>query len=55
MLKCKQVAKADRAVASDTESAFNTSAAPSPNLLRKQYPIRNRPRKFVYKPQQSAD
>ena len=42
MLKCKQRAKAHRTDASDTESAFNTSAAPSPNLLRKQYPLRNR-------------
>ena len=37
MLKCKQRAKAHRTDASDTETAFNTSAAPSPNLLRKQY------------------
>ena len=42
MLKCKQRAKAHRTDASHTESAFNTSAAPSPNLLRKQYPLRNR-------------
>ena len=42
MLKSKQRAKAHRTDASDTESAFNTSAAPSPNLLRKQYPLRNR-------------
>ena len=42
MLKCKQRAKANRLDASDIESAFNTSAAPSPNLLRKQYPLRNR-------------
>ena len=42
MLKCKQRAKAHRTDAIDTESAFNTSAAPSPNLLRKQYPLRNR-------------
>ena len=42
MLKCKQRAKAHRTDASDTESAFNTSAAPPPNLLRKQYPLRNR-------------
>ena len=41
MLKCNQRAKAHRTVASDTESAFNTSAAPSPNLLKKQYPLRN--------------
>ena len=42
MLKCKQRAKAHRLDASDIESAFKTSAAPSPNLLRKQYPLRNR-------------
>ena len=42
LLKCKQRAKAQRADASDTESVFNTSAAPSPILLRKQYPLRNR-------------
>ena len=42
MLKCKQRAKAHRTDASDTESAFKTSAAPFPNLLRKQYPLRNR-------------
>ena len=31
--------------ASDTECAFNASAAPSPNLLRKQYPFSKRARK----------
>ena len=48
MLKCKQRAKAHRTDASDTESAFNTSAAPSPNLLRKQYPLRNRAMKHHF-------
>ena len=42
MLKCEQRSKAHRTDASDTESALNTSAAPSLNLLRKQYPLRNR-------------
>ena len=42
MLKCKHRAKAHRTDASDTECAFNTSAAPSPILLRKQYSLRNR-------------
>ena len=42
MPKCKQRAKAHRTDGSDTQSVFNTSAAPSPNLLRKQYPLRNR-------------
>ena len=48
MLKCKQRAKAHRTGASDTESVFNTSAAPSPNLLRKQYPLRNRAMKHHF-------
>ena len=48
MLKCKQRAKAHRTDASDTESVFNTSAAPSPNLLRKQYPLRNRAMKHHF-------
>ena len=48
MLRCKQRAKAHRTEASDTESAFNTSAAPSPNLLRKQYPLRNRAMKHQF-------
>ena len=48
MLKCKQRAKAHRTDASDTESAFNTSAAPSLNLLRKQYPLRNRAMKHHF-------
>ena len=47
MLKCKQRAKAHRTDARDTESAFNTSAAPSPNLLRK-YPLRNRAMKHHF-------
>ena len=48
MLKSKQRAKAHRTDASDTESAFNTSAAPSPNLLRKQYPLRNKEMKHHF-------
>ena len=48
MLNCKHRAKAHRTDASDTESAFNTSAAPSPNLLRKQYPLRNRAMKHHF-------
>ena len=48
MLKCKQRAKAHGTDASDTESAFNTSAGPSLNLLRKQYPLRNRAMKHHF-------
>ena len=48
MLRCKQRAKAHRTDASDTESAFNTSATPSPTLLRKQYPLRNRAMKHQF-------
>ena len=48
MLKCKQRAKAHRTDASDIESAFNTSAAPSTNLLRKQYPLSNRAMKYHF-------
>ena len=33
---------------SDTESDFNTSRAPSPNLLRKQNPLRNRAMKHQF-------
>ena len=45
MVKFKQRAKAHRTVASGTESALNTSAAPFPNLQRKQNPSRNREKK----------
>ena len=48
MLRCKQGAKAHKTDASETESAFNTSAAPSPNLLRKEYPIRSRAMKHQF-------
>ena len=48
MLKWKQRANAHRTDASDTESVFNTSAAPFPNLLRKQYPLRNRAMKHHF-------
>ena len=48
MLKCKQRAKTHRTDASDTESVFNTLAAPSPNLLRKQYPLSNRAMKHQF-------
>ena len=37
-----QTEQKHRLDASDIESAFNTSAAPYPNLLRKHYPLRNR-------------
>ena len=47
MLKCKQRTKAHRTDASDTESAFNTSAAPSPILLSKQPSLRNRAMKHL--------
>ena len=47
-MKCKQRAKTHRTGASDTESAFNTSAAPSPDLLKKQYPLRNRAMKHHF-------
>ena len=49
MLKCKQRAKAHRTDAKDTEPNFNTSAALSPNLLRKQYPLRIREMKHHFK------
>ena len=48
MMKCKQRAKAHRADAGDNESAFNTSAAPSPNPLRKHYPLSNRAMKHHF-------
>ena len=48
MLRCKQRAIVHRTDASDTESAFNISAAPSPNVLRKQYPLRNRSMKHQF-------
>ena len=48
MLKCKQRAKVHRTDASDTESTLNTSAAPSTNLLRKQFPLRNRAMKHHF-------
>ena len=48
ILKCKQRAKSHRTHASDTESAFSKSAAPSPNLMRKQYPLRNRAMKHHF-------
>ena len=60
MLKCKQRAEIHRREAYDTESAFPvnhthlqsipliTSAALSPNLLRKQYPLRNRAMKHQF-------
>ena len=48
MLKCKQRAKAHRTDGSDTESIFNTSAAPSPNPLKKQYPLRHRAMKHHF-------
>ena len=48
MLKCKPRAKIHSKDASDSKSAFNTSAAPSPNLLRKQYPFCNRAMKHHF-------
>ena len=47
--------KVHKTSASDTESAFNRSAAPSPNLLRKQYPLRERPKESQFASRNSQE
>ena len=48
MLKCNQRAEGPKKDASDTESGLNTSTAPSPNLQRRQYRLRNRAMKSQF-------